>query len=178
MGQDGEYISEEDEEEQAVNPLAELTDGTKSEQVEQFEFIEEDPNQNLVTRTLTTAAVPDTSQRTNIFHARTKANGKLCVLIIDGGSCTNVASEYMVDKLRLPVINHPRPYRLQWLDSSEGYRVTKQVSVPYAIGKFESTVLCDVLPMEACHILLGRPWLFDLKVTHDGVANTYSVCQE
>jgi len=28
--------------------------------------------------------------------------------------------------------------------------------------------------MDACHILLGRPWLFDRSVTHDGQMNTYS----
>ncbi|XP_074314131.1 uncharacterized protein LOC141649337 [Silene latifolia] len=29
--------------------------------------------------------------------------------------------------------------------------------------------------MNACHILLGRPWQFDRKVEHDGRANVYSV---
>ena len=28
--------------------------------------------------------------------------------------------------------------------------------------------------MDACHLLLGRPWQYDRKVTHDGHANTYS----
>lgn len=28
--------------------------------------------------------------------------------------------------------------------------------------------------MRACHILLGRPWLFDRKVQYDGYGNTYS----
>ena len=28
--------------------------------------------------------------------------------------------------------------------------------------------------MDACHVLLGRPWLFDRHVTHDGCLNTYS----
>ncbi|RDY08352.1 hypothetical protein CR513_07440, partial [Mucuna pruriens] len=28
--------------------------------------------------------------------------------------------------------------------------------------------------MEATHILLGRPWQFDRKVTHDGVTNKFS----
>lgn len=27
--------------------------------------------------------------------------------------------------------------------------------------------------MDACHIVLGRPWLFDRQVHHDGRANTY-----
>ena len=28
--------------------------------------------------------------------------------------------------------------------------------------------------MDACHLLLGRPWLFDRKVMHDGYLNTYT----
>jgi len=41
----------------------------------------------------------------------------------------------------------------------------------------ESTdnVLCDVVPMSACHILLGRPWQFDRHVMHDGFKKTYSL---
>jgi hypothetical protein len=27
--------------------------------------------------------------------------------------------------------------------------------------------------MDACHVLLGRPWLFDRKIFHDGRENTY-----
>ena len=34
--------------------------------------------------------------------------------------------------------------------------------------------MCDVVPMQAGHLLLGRPWQFDRKVKHDGFANKYS----
>jgi len=34
----------------------------------------------------------DSSQRDNIFHTRCLINNKQCSLIIDGGSCVNVAS--------------------------------------------------------------------------------------
>ena len=36
-------------------------------------------------------------------------------------------------------------------------------------------MLCDLVPMEVTHILLGRPWQFDRKVFHDGHANKFSV---
>ena len=36
-------------------------------------------------------------------------------------------------------------------------------------------MLCDVLPIDGCHLLLGRPWLFDNHVIYDGHANTYSL---
>jgi len=29
--------------------------------------------------------------------------------------------------------------------------------------------------MDACHIILGRPWLYDRKVKHDGFLNTYTL---
>jgi len=31
-----------------------------------------------------------------------------------------------------------------------------------------------MLPMDACHLLLGRPWLYDNHVIHNGHANTYA----
>ncbi|XP_062094556.1 uncharacterized protein LOC133800573 [Humulus lupulus] len=113
-------------------------------------------------------------QRANIFHARCHVKDKVCSVIIDGGSCTNVASSSMVEKLGLPTLKHPCPYKLQWLNDSGEVRVTKQVLVSFRIGKYEDEVLCDVVPMQAGHLLLGRPWQFDRQVQHDGFTNKYS----
>ncbi|XP_033138902.1 uncharacterized protein LOC117131538, partial [Brassica rapa] len=106
-------------------------------------------------------------QRENLFYTRCLVQGKVCSLIIDGGSCVNVASETMVKKLGLQVQKHPKPYRLQWLNEEGEMRVSSQVSVPIAIGRYEDEVLCDVLPMEAGHILLGRPWQSDRREFED-----------
>ncbi|XP_073119633.1 uncharacterized protein [Henckelia pumila] len=43
----------------------------------------------------------------------------VCSLIIDGGSCTNVASCELVEKLGLSLLKHPQPYRLQWFNDCE-----------------------------------------------------------
>ncbi|XP_022891902.1 uncharacterized protein LOC111406756 [Olea europaea var. sylvestris] len=32
--------------------------------------------------------------------------------------------------------------------------------------------------MDACHLLLGRPWQYDRKVLHDGFKNTYSFVKD
>ncbi|RDY03431.1 hypothetical protein CR513_12974, partial [Mucuna pruriens] len=37
-------------------------------------------------------------------------------------------------------------------------KVDKQVSIPFAIENYKGEVLCDVVLMEARHILLGHPW--------------------
>ncbi|PKI75386.1 hypothetical protein CRG98_004215 [Punica granatum] len=67
-------------------------------------------------------------QRENIFHTQCYVKDKVCSVITDGGSCTNVASTTMVKKLGLPMLKHPRPYKLQWLNDSGEIRVNKQVS--------------------------------------------------
>jgi len=38
----------------------------------------------------------------------------------------------------------------------------------FLVGPYCGEVLCDMLLMDACHILLGRPWLFESHVMHDG----------
>ena len=114
------------------------------------------------------------TQIENIFHTKCTINGKIFSLIIDGGSCTNVASSRLVSKLNLDTQPHPRPYRLQWLSKDEEVKVTQQVEVCLTIGRYNDRVLCDVVPMEATHILLGRPWQYDIKVVHDGFTNKIS----
>ena len=113
-------------------------------------------------------------QRDNIFHTSCHVQNKVCSVIIDVGSCTNVASITMVEKPGMPTCKHPRPYKLQWLNDSGEVRVNKQVLVAFSIGKYEVEVLCDVVPMQTGHLLIGRPWQFDRKVQHDGFTNKYS----
>ncbi|KAL4326010.1 hypothetical protein GQ457_11G026300 [Hibiscus cannabinus] len=43
-----------------------------------------------------------------------------------------------------------------------------------SIGSYKDEVICDVVPMHATHMLLGKPWQFDRKVMHDGYRNRYS----
>ncbi|XP_010485073.1 PREDICTED: uncharacterized protein LOC104763395 [Camelina sativa] len=113
-------------------------------------------------------------QRENIFHTRCTIKNKVCNLIIDGGSCTNVASKYMVDRLGLQKTKHPRPYKLRWLNDDTKLKIAEQVTVSFSVGKYQDQVICDVVPMRAGHLLLGRPWQFDRATTHDGRTNHYT----
>ena len=51
-------------------------------------------------------------QHENIFHTRYHVNNKVCSLIIDCGSCANVATVLLVEKLQLPTLKHLEPYKL------------------------------------------------------------------
>jgi hypothetical protein len=108
----------------------------------------------------------------NIFHTRCQIRDKVCEMIIDNESCTNIASTILVEKLGLTTIPHPRPYSLRWLNKNGEIRVTKRVRVPFSIKTYHDEVLCDVAPMLASHLLLGRPWQFDKDVTYNGRKNT------
>ncbi|RDY00799.1 hypothetical protein CR513_15973, partial [Mucuna pruriens] len=52
--------------------------------------------------------------------------------------------------------------------------VDRQVRVAFSIGSYKDENLCDVVLMEAAHILPGRPWKFDQNVTHNGVTNIFT----
>mgnify|MGYP004709607971 CR=1 FL=1 len=64
-------------------------------------------------------------QLENIFYTRCHIKDKVCSLVVDPESCTNVASPHMVEKLNLTTTNHPKPYKLQWLNNSGEVYVLK-----------------------------------------------------
>nr|GEU83270.1 transposon Ty3-I Gag-Pol polyprotein [Tanacetum cinerariifolium] len=90
----------------------------------------------VVRRTLSITPAPETElQRELIFHTRCTIAQKAWSMIIDRGSCTNVASHTLVTN----------------------------------IGKsYNDELWCDVIPMDACHVLLGHPWQFDRRAIHNG----------
>ncbi|KAI0503667.1 hypothetical protein KFK09_014602 [Dendrobium nobile] len=47
--------------------------------------------------------------------------------------------------------------------------------VTFSIGRhYVCEINCDVLEMDVCHVILGRPWQFDASATYDCRANIYS----
>ncbi|RDX77931.1 hypothetical protein CR513_41857, partial [Mucuna pruriens] len=108
------------------------------------------------------------NQREIIFNCR-----KLSSLITNDGSSVNETRLKLVEKLALPTLVQNRPYKLQWLSEKGKLLVDKQVSLVITFWSYKDDILCDVVPMEATHILLGKPWEYDRKLTHDGVSNRF-----
>jgi hypothetical protein len=56
--------------------------------------------------------------------------------------------------------------------------VNEQCKVEFQIGGYKYQVLCDVIPMDVFHGLLGIPWKYDMKVIYNGRENTFTLEKE
>ncbi|CAL2226847.1 unnamed protein product [Prunus armeniaca] len=101
-------------------------------------------------------APKEEGQRHSIFRSFCSIKNKVCDVIVDNGSCEP----------------HVSPYSLGWVKKGHSVRVAETCRVPLSIGKhYRDEILCDVIDMDACHILLGRPWQFDVDATFKGRDN-------
>jgi hypothetical protein len=115
------------------------------------------------------------AQRNSLFQTACKTKDRVCKVIVDSGSTDNLVSTEMVEKMELETVAHPSPYKVSWLQKGHQVNVTKQCLVEFKIGGYKDEILCDVIPMDVCHLLLGRPWQYDRNVVHDGKKNTYTL---
>jgi hypothetical protein len=95
--------------------------------------------------------------------------------IIDGGSCNNLVSANFVTKIGLTTRAHTHPYYIQWLNNSGKAKVTHTARVHFSIGIYHDYADCDVVPIQACSLLLDCPLEFDTNVVHHGRANKYTL---
>ena len=96
-------------------------------------------------------------------------------VIIDSESLDNLASKELVDKLQLQRLRHPKPYHVAQIQKEHKLLVSEQCPVKFKIENYHDEVLCDTMPMDCCHILLGRPWQYDRQALHDGRLNQCTI---
>jgi len=77
-----------------------------------------------------------------VYYTKCLTEGGQCLVAFDYRSENNVVSQRLVEKLQLPATFHP--------DQAWMIFITLQ-SV--------KEVLCDIAPMDSCHLLLGWVWL-------------------
>eukprot|EP01018_Ginkgo_biloba_P040723 Gb_06946 [translate_table: standard] len=110
----------------------------------------------------------DVGQRKMIFMITCASEGQIVDVIVDGGSCENMVLENLVKQLRLRRYKVRTPYRMSWFRKGGEISVKYRCLVLLQLKDYKDKVWCDVVPMDACHILLGRLWQYDRQAIHDG----------
>jgi hypothetical protein len=98
--------------------------------------------------------------------------------IIDGGSYNNLVSANFVTKIGLMTRAHTHPYYIQWLNNCGKAKATHIAHIHFSIGTYHDYADCDVVPMQACSLLLVHPWEFDTDAVHHGRANKYTLAHK
>lgn len=73
----------------------------------------------------------------------------------------NVVFKAAVRRLKLKPKLHPWPCRVGWVDKTS-LPISERCLVPIHMGCYSENILCDALPMDVAHVLLGHPWLYDV----------------
>ncbi|KAI0528950.1 hypothetical protein KFK09_001494 [Dendrobium nobile] len=150
------------------------TEGAENE-IEDVDGDEGEPVLCVLQRLLLAPRRPTKTQRNALFKTKCTIKGKVCDVLIDSGCTENVISRAVVQSLQLKTVKSPNPYKISWVKKGVEIAVTDMCKVSFSIGKhYVSEVLCDVVDMDVCHLILGRPWQFDVGAMYDGRANTYS----
>jgi hypothetical protein len=149
---DGEYSFASDFNEDTLALLADDHAGNDHHPEEHIGTGDADHYESLIVQRVLSTQIErvEQNQRHTLFQTKCVIKERSCRMIIDGGSCNNLASSDMVDKIALTTKPHPHPHHIQWLNNS---------------GKAK---------VQACHILLGRSWQFDKDSMHHGRLNQYS----
>ncbi|GKB74275.1 hypothetical protein Tco_0935687 [Tanacetum coccineum] len=81
---------------------------------------------------------------TTFFRTNCTSKGKVCTVIVDGGSCDNMVATTMVEKLGLQLHDHPEPYQLTWLKKGNLLKVKHKCLVQFSIGnKYADEIWCE-----------------------------------
>ena len=126
---DGEYSSASDSDEEtyallAANNVWEDEERNKNE--EHIGTEHDEHYESLVVQRVLSAQMEkaEQNQHHTLFQTKCVIKESSCRVSIDGGSCNNLASAEMVEKLALCIQPHPQPYYIQWLNSSGKVKVT------------------------------------------------------
>jgi len=76
-----------------------------------------------------------------VYYTKCLTEGHPCLIAFDYGSENNVVTQRLVEKQQLPATFH--------LD---------QASIKFSTWQCVKEVLCDIAPMDSCHLLLGWAW--------------------
>ena len=114
-------------------------------------------------------------QRSSIFRTQCKCRGKVCKVVVSSGILTNLILREMISKLNIEKIVHCTPYRMYGRNNYQWIDVKEKAYMSFNIGRYVDKILCDVVPLDDCHMIQGRKWQVDVKAIHCGWKNEYVI---
>lgn len=97
----------------------------------------------------------DSSKRDNTIHIFLRCGGKRCKIIIEEECAINIVSSHAIEKLKLVVEPHSRPYTILWLGNTY-FHITERCLVSIQMHIYFDLVWCNIIPRNVAHILLGQ----------------------
>ena len=74
---------------------------------------------------------------------------------------------------------HPKPYPLGWVCDNAHLQVTTQCRLSFSITSwFSDEVDLDVAPLDICGIVLGSPYLYNMKAIFYREDNMYHLTKD
>lgn len=116
----------------------------------------------------------DDNQRKKIFRSHGTINDKVRNMIIDSDDSENIVSKALIDVIRLSTEKHLASYKIRWIKKEVETRVIKVCRDHFSIRKiYKSDMIFDVVDINACHLLLGKPRQFDVNTIYRGRDDVY-----
>ncbi|GJR59015.1 reverse transcriptase domain-containing protein [Tanacetum coccineum] len=108
----------------------------------------------------------------NFFRTKCTSKGKIYDMIIDGGSCENVVSTYMVEKLGMKTEDHLEPYQLTWLKIGTLLKKTKHDGFQNTYNFKKDGVNITLVPFDSRQTQAEGSNLFMKKTDFEGLVKT------
>ena len=77
----------------------------------------------------------------------------------------------MVEKLGLTTQLHTCPCYIQWINSCDKIKVNIIACIEFSINTYKDSADINLIPMQACSLLLDKPWIYANNVPHNTIAN-------
>ena len=94
------------------------------------------PDLGVVRCAITQPKVSDDWRRIAILTTNVMINDKPCKILIDSGSYVNAISRNTVNRTGLRSIQHPKTYKVSWIDTTS-LSITEQCQVPLQLAGYK-----------------------------------------
>ena len=103
-------------------------------------------------------------RRIKLFHIRVISKHNKIDMLFDSDSQANLISENIIKRLNLEIVPHHKPHSLGWVYDNAQLQVMRKCKLKFAItAKFIDEVELDIVPLDICGIVLGSPYLYEIK---------------